>query len=144
MKIAYLISLIASSLWYSGIFAAPYFKALGRDTSFIYYIYSFVCHQDPARSFFLMGNQLAVCSRCTGIYSGAFLFILFSPVWKPKLSKKNVIILAIPLIAGKLMEWIVGFSSNIERFITGFPFGILVGMGFLYGISSLLGGSHEG
>lgn len=57
---------------------------------------------------------------------------------------KNVIILATPLAAGKLIETIMGLSFNIERFITGFPFGILVGMGFLYGLSSLLGGSYEG
>lgn len=144
MKKAYWISLILSFLWYAGIFIAPYLRSIHSNYSSIYFFYSFVCHQDPARSFFLWNNQLAVCARCTGIYTGAFLFILFSPFWRPKLSRKNVIILATPIVAGKLIEIIMGLSSNIERFITGVPFGILVGMGFLYGFSSLLGGSYEG
>tara|TARA_B100000963_G_scaffold351318_1_gene362745 strand:- start:414 stop:893 length:480 start_codon:yes stop_codon:yes gene_type:complete len=36
-----------------------------------YSFYSWVCHQDPSRSFEFMGAQMAVCSRCIGIY-GAF------------------------------------------------------------------------
>ncbi len=32
-----------------------------------------ICHQDPERSFILFGEHLAVCARCTGIYTGALL-----------------------------------------------------------------------
>jgi uncharacterized membrane protein len=30
-----------------------------------------VCHQDPARSFWILGTPVAVCARCLGIYLGA-------------------------------------------------------------------------
>lgn len=33
--------------------------------------FSLVCHQDPARSFWLAGAPVAVCVRCLGIYVGA-------------------------------------------------------------------------
>jgi len=131
-------------LWFVGIFAAPYLTHISEHYSFLYYIYSFVCHQDPARSFHLWGYKLGVCSRCTGIYSGALFFILAFPFWKPKLNARNVIILFVPLLVGKLMEKITGFSTNVERFISGFPFGIVVGMGFLYGLEALIGGLNEG
>ena len=33
--------------------------------------FSRVCHQEPARSFWLAGAPVAVCARCLGIYLGA-------------------------------------------------------------------------
>jgi uncharacterized membrane protein len=33
--------------------------------------FSIVCHQDPARSFWIGGAPVAVCVRCLGIYLGA-------------------------------------------------------------------------
>lgn len=33
--------------------------------------FSAVCHQDPARSFWILGAPVAVCTRCLGIYLGA-------------------------------------------------------------------------
>ena len=33
--------------------------------------FSYVCHQDPGRSFWLAGAPVAVCVRCLGIYVGA-------------------------------------------------------------------------
>lgn len=35
--------------------------------------FSPVCHQDPARSFWILGTPIAVCARCLGIYLGAAL-----------------------------------------------------------------------
>ncbi len=35
--------------------------------------FSRICHQDPARSFWIAGVPLAVCARCLGIYAGAAL-----------------------------------------------------------------------
>jgi uncharacterized membrane protein len=32
--------------------------------------FSRLCHQDPARSFFIGGSPVAVCVRCLGIYCG--------------------------------------------------------------------------
>ncbi|CAN5598456.1 DUF2085 domain-containing protein [soil metagenome] len=44
----------------------------------IYKFFGFLCHQMPSRSFFIHDHQLAVCSRCFGIYFGLLVgFIVY-------------------------------------------------------------------
>ena len=52
---------------------APYLSASGYSLAAlaIFWFFSPVCHQDPARSFWLFGAPVAVCARCLGIYLGA-------------------------------------------------------------------------
>jgi hypothetical protein len=45
---------------------------------FVYLAGSVLCHQIPARSFFLWGSQMPVCARCTGIYAGAAVSALMA------------------------------------------------------------------
>jgi len=53
--------------------SAPYFAASGYGlmTLTIFWFFSPVCHQDPARSFWIFGGPVAICARCLGIYLGA-------------------------------------------------------------------------
>jgi len=136
-----ILSLVFLSVWWGGILSAPALKAAGGDPSFLYRIYSQVCHQDPSRSFHLFGYKLGVCSRCTGIYAGALLFVLISFRFRPSLGPVSILLLVSPLILGKFLEKIMGFSSNWERFFTGLWPGFLLGMGLLYGLEDL---SKEG
>jgi uncharacterized membrane protein len=55
--------LAGSTLWCVSILAAPAFKL-----SWVYNVFSIICHQDPTRSWSLAGEPLAVCIRCTSIY----------------------------------------------------------------------------
>src|SRR5579884_2385715 len=55
--------LIGSTLWCLTIIAAPAF-----GLSFVYEFFSRICHQDPARSWKLLGQPLPVCVRCASIY----------------------------------------------------------------------------
>ena len=67
------------AIWFTGIFANTFYSSgfsgllpgLFPDR-----IYSNVCHQDSAKSFFIGGQKLEVCARCTGIYTGALLFAI--------------------------------------------------------------------
>jgi uncharacterized membrane protein len=59
-----------AALWISVIFAAPLL-----ENRAIYAFFSVVCHQIPARSWFLAGEPLAACIRCMSIYAG-FLIAL--------------------------------------------------------------------
>jgi uncharacterized membrane protein len=82
----------ARAVWFSitivaltlllAIIAAPLASAFGYTSfaSSIYKAFSFVCHQIPERSFHLAGNKFAVCSRCTGLYSGFAAAVLAYPV----------------------------------------------------------------
>src|SRR5207253_8153504 len=64
------------------IVAAPLAQANQHQqfTSAIYKTFGFVCHQIPERSFHLAGYKFAVCSRCTGLYSGFALAALTYPL----------------------------------------------------------------
>jgi len=51
--------------------AMPWVFALfGFDSPAIFGIFRGLCHQEPDRSLFLFGTQMAVCSRCAGVYAG--------------------------------------------------------------------------
>ena len=49
----------------------------------IYGGFTVVCHQLPERSYFILGHELAVCSRCTGLYAGFALTLLLYPLLRP-------------------------------------------------------------
>jgi uncharacterized membrane protein len=57
--------LAASSLWCLTIVVAPLAGAPA-----IYALFSVICHQDPARSWHVLGEPLPVCIRCASIYFG--------------------------------------------------------------------------
>ncbi|MGH9510233.1 MAG: DUF2085 domain-containing protein [Terriglobales bacterium] len=60
--------------------SAPLLAATGFSLSAfaILHFSSVVCHQDPARSFWIAGAPVAVCTRCLGIYLGAVAGLLAS------------------------------------------------------------------
>jgi uncharacterized membrane protein len=65
---------IAVALFVAAV-APPLFTALGFPLASLAtrQFFALACHQDPARSFWLFGAPLAVCTRCFGIYAGAAL-----------------------------------------------------------------------
>lgn len=66
------VSLLPAALTAAAL-ALPLLAKLGFALSAfaIFQFFSLSCHQDPARSFWIAGAPLAVCTRCTGIYLGA-------------------------------------------------------------------------
>jgi uncharacterized membrane protein len=66
------------------IVGAPFALANGHEglASTVYLTFSHLCHQIPERSLFIAGSPFAVCSRCTGLYSGFMLATLVYPVVK--------------------------------------------------------------
>ena len=88
-----------------------------------------VCHQLPERSFHLLGEPLAVCHRCTGLYLGFALGVAAWPLL-PALSARLaarprcIVLFAVPLA----IDWLIGNSAG-SRFATGmvaaFPVGLL-------------------
>jgi len=61
----YLALLAGSTLWCLSIIAAPLVGA-----SALYQFFSLICHQDPGRSWHILGEPLPVCIRCASIYFG--------------------------------------------------------------------------
>ncbi|MEX0845721.1 MAG: DUF2085 domain-containing protein [Balneolaceae bacterium] len=123
---------------YAGIFAAAVFlmfTALGPGifgsqtmayNSWQYQIFNTLCHQDPLRSYSISGMQMAVCSRCLGIY-GAFLVGWMSmPLYAliksiPQNVEKNWLIAAILLNLVDVLTNFFGIWTNtlISRILLG-------------------------
>ena len=95
-------------------FAAPIYKA-----------FSFVCHQIPERSFHLAGYKFAVCSRCTGLYSGFALAVLIYPIVRSLRQTETPSILwlflaTLPLVIDFSLGYFSIWQNNhASRFATG-------------------------
>jgi len=109
------------------IIGAPVAQANGHPAfaSPIYKAFSFVCHQIPERSFHLAGHQFAVCSRCTGLYTGFAVAALVYPLARSLQrtdtpSRVWLILATLPL----LIDFALGYFSiwqntQLSRFLTG-------------------------
>jgi uncharacterized membrane protein len=91
----------------------------------IYRSFSYVCHQIPARSFFVAEHQFAVCARCTGLYAGFALASLLYPVFRSLReieapARQWLFLAAAPLA----IDFSLGFfgiwnNTHSSRFLTG-------------------------
>jgi uncharacterized membrane protein len=95
----------------------------------IYKFCSFICHQIPARSYFIENQPFAVCARCLGIYFGLFLgFVLYPflrPIEKTEALPHFWLFLAMIPMA---LDWSLGFfeiweNTHLSRFLTGLIMG---------------------
>jgi uncharacterized membrane protein len=97
-------------------------------------LFSQICHQDPARSFWIGGAPLPVCSRCLAIYLGGFLGIAAYPwivSWKlfTVLLKQAIFGSAgLVLLDAGLDLTGVWASTFLSRALTGALLGIACGL----------------
>lgn len=96
-----------------------------------------LCHQIPARSFWLNGQPMAVCSRCLGIYSGFTLGWFLLPVWSlstftNSLPMKKIAVAIILINFFDIVGNIVGFLENtlVSRLALGCLMGITAALIF--------------
>jgi uncharacterized membrane protein len=91
-----------------------------------------LCHQKAERSFFIGGNQMPFCSRCTAIWLGIAIGLGFMVVYKIKLNSKFIFLIFLGLVPigidglGQLLG--LWESSNIVRVLTGLLVGIVSGI----------------
>jgi uncharacterized membrane protein len=109
------------------ILAAPLAQANQHQqfASAIYTTFSFVCHQIPERSFHIAGYKFAVCSRCTGLYSGFVLAALIYPLVRSLRRTETPSIVWLFLAAAPLaVDFSLGYlnvwaNTHLSRFATG-------------------------
>ena len=91
-----------------------------------------LCHQRIERSFFINGNQMPFCSRCTAIWFGLTLGIGLIFFYKIELNEKFIyaIIIGLAPIAIDGTGQLLSFwqSNNIIRVITGLLAGGVCGI----------------
>jgi uncharacterized membrane protein len=111
----------------AAIIGAPLLQLSGHAgfASRLYEAFSFVCHQIPERSFHLMGQKFAVCSRCTGIYAGLAIATLTFPLVRSLRQTETPRLVWLFLGAAPLaIDWSLGYFSiwqnnHASRFATG-------------------------
>jgi len=118
---------VIACLLVASIVAAPVAQATGHTVLavFLYKTFSYLCHQIPERSFHLAGHKFAVCSRCTGLYSGFALATLIYPLMR-SLKRKDtprliwLVLAAIPIAVDFLLGYFnIWQNTHLSRFLTG-------------------------
>ncbi|RKY81790.1 hypothetical protein DRQ07_03110 [candidate division KSB1 bacterium] len=131
-KKIFILILFLTIIWYGAIFIPPIaYKSdfISKKTGgAVICFFSNVCHQQEQRSFKIHGVQLAVCSRCTGLYTGFFAGVIFYPFLSGKFKFKKLLIAGAVLL---FLEFIFSHlymfnSSNTIRFLTGLLPGFVV------------------
>lgn len=93
--------------------ASPPWSALDK-TRLIGYA---VCHQIPERSFFIAGEQLPLCSRCSGTFLGALAgFAVLTALRRRRASNLPPLPIAVALIAFILAMAVDGVNSYLTFF----------------------------
>lgn len=132
-RLVYGVALGLLLVWMTAIGAAPGMLCSGHPwlAMLFYRGFSLVCHQRPERSLHWCGSPLAVCVRCTGIYTGAILGLLVYPWWRglaaPTLPARRYLFGALLVL---LLDWALGLSGLIRnnvpsRFATGLLLGAI-------------------
>ena len=88
--------------------------------------FSRLCHQDPARSFFIGGAPVAVCARCLGIYCGVALG-MFLRLGKVPAFRLLAVALLVNLadVGSGLLHW--HGNMPVTRFWLGLMLGVAAG-----------------
>lgn len=142
IEVVYFLTLAGILLWLGLIFLAPYLKSQNSGLNiFAYLIFEPICHQIPARSFYVFGHPLAVCGRCLGIYFGFLggmgLYAFrrgFSDTSLPGI--RTFILATSPLVFDAMGNFFHLWNSpHWIRFLTGFIWGLILPFYFITGVS---------
>ena len=145
IRLIYGLTFAGILIWLGAIVSAPYLRFRGAGLApYVYACFSPICHQIPARSFYLFGFPLAVCARCLGIYSGfAAGMVLypskrgFSSVRPP--NTRLFFACSVPIVLDTAANYVHLWStSNALRFAFGFLWGLILPFYFLTGIGDLV------
>jgi uncharacterized membrane protein len=116
----YWLLLSLTSLWLGMILVAPLLLSEGSVLGLLlHHFFSPLCHQISERSYVVSGFPLAVCARCTGIYLGFWLglvFLVLTPTWFQRLADtpRLLILFAVPM--GLDLMW---SNNHLTRTVSG-------------------------
>lgn len=143
-----LLIFIAITIWVLLIFVEPLsekFNELIYSIPFAQIMFSHVCHQNPDKLIEIGGYHTMVCSRCTGIYTGALLssfIILILPAIK-NFSTKYLVYSFIPVLVDVVLVNLGMYTySKTSAFISGVILGSSVFYYFYKVISQQISGKN--
>ena len=127
-----LIAVIITANWFFHTPHGLYEKAFTIGSS--------VCHQIPSHSFKAFGIQFPLCARCSGLYLGSFIGLVyyFTQGKKSAIPKKGFVFLLIffflawagdgvnSFITAFLNKTVIYETTNMTRLVTGFGMGLVM------------------
>jgi uncharacterized membrane protein len=100
--------------------------------NFVYSMGDRLCHQKAERSFFVNGNEMPFCSRCTAIWLGLAIGLGLMMLYTIQLNEKFLFAIIIGIVPMGIdgVGQLLGFweSTNIIRLITGVLAGTVCGI----------------
>lgn len=122
---------LVAFVWLALILAPPLLAALGLASAgnSIFSFFGYICHQMPDRSFHIDGSQVAVCSRCFGVYFGLIAGVLAYPLWRwvediEPLSRIWLFAAMVPIgVDWSLTMFGIWENTHLTRFVTGMILG---------------------
>ena len=130
-RFVWVVTSLVIVVWIGLIISSPLFSSAGlaHVASPIYNFFSYVCHQIPERSLHIAGHQMAVCSRCFGVYFGLLAGLLLYPLWRniDEIEPIRRVWLFLSLIPITI-DWSLGVfgiweNTHLSRFVTGLILG---------------------
>ncbi len=125
------LAVVIVSVWVGTIIFAPIASDVGWGISSpIYRFFSYICHQIPERSLHLGAHQLAVCSRCFGVYFGLLFGLAIYPLWRrideiEPLPRFWLFLSLIPIgVDWSLTVFGIWENTHLSRFLTGLILGV--------------------
>ncbi len=99
----------------------------------VYISGDYMCHQHANRSFFINGNQMPYCSRCSGIFLGLSFGFLIGAIFRVRIGFTLYFLAIIPLAVDGFLQLITPYeSSNLMRIISGNLVGTFTSLLFSY------------
>ncbi len=104
-------------------------------------LYAPICHQQTERSLSLLGQTMAVCSRCSGLYFGAALAVLLAALMPRALWWPNRVwffAAFLPTAIDAVLPWLgLPQLSLVPRHFVAWPAGFAAGWFFALGVAAL-------
>lgn len=149
-KQIYLILLIALFTWCLLILLPVLLVNTGDTGKYIseidYKYFGHICHQFEGRSLHLGGHKMTVCARCSGIYFGFLIGVVFIPLFK-KIKMINIkyalVLISLPIIIDIGLDFLgihqcTLLTRSLTGLLFGFPSAILLYPSFEQAISQLI------
>jgi uncharacterized membrane protein len=90
----------------------------------IYQVYNMLCHQLPTRTYFVFGEQVAMCQRCISIYVALFAGgVVFNFARYRQLPIQWYILFALPMA----IDGGTAFVSEVSQVLPLWPFWLIAG-----------------
>ncbi len=121
--------LSAVAAWCGAIIAAPLF-----DSGLLYGLFSSICHQYPERSWFLSGQPLAVCIRCTSIYVGFLVALALRLPPRTGFLRFAVVLTGVEVVVAHMV-----IDMEVVRSLSGLLLGLSAGGFVAQGVRELVG-----